>query len=126
MNPTDSIIAHTSCETLRQLPAQLLHLHNGMVIAILPHALACYRNREAVGDALGNGLLSYTALEDGTEIRFEQGACVITHAAGYVGLLDGKALLIAPFKVRLYPNNHDGLRGLNCLAELELPSIDVI
>lgn len=126
MNPADSIIAHTSCESLRQQPAQLLHLHNGMVIALTPHALACYRNHAAVGDVLGNGLLSFAPLADGCEIHFEQGACVTTHTAGFVGLLDGKALLIAPFKVRLYPNNHDGLRGLNCLAELELPSIDVI
>ena len=84
------------------------------------------RNRAALDDPLGNGLLSFTELADGVSIRFEQDACVTTHTAGYVGLVDGKALLIAPFKVRLYPNNHDGLRGLNCLAELELPSIDVI
>lgn len=126
MNPSDSIIAHTSCERVRQQPAQLLHLHNGMVIALSPHALACYRNRAALDDPLGNGLLSFTELAEGVSIRFEQDACVTTHTAGYVGLVDGKALLIAPFKVRLYPNNHDGLRGLNCLAELELPSIDVL
>ena len=28
--------------------------------------------------------------------------------------------------LRLYPNNQDGLRGQNCLAELELPEIDVL
>lgn len=123
---TDSIIAHTSCERLRQEPAQLLHLHNGMVIALSPHAMACFRSASAIHDPLGNGLLSFTELPEGVNIRFEQERCVSTHSAGYVGLLDGKALLIAPFKVRLYPNNHDGLRGLNCLAELELPSIDVL
>jgi hypothetical protein len=97
-----------------------------MVIALTPHALACYRNASALHDPLGNGLLSFAELPAATTIRFEQEQCVATHSAGYVGLLDGKALLIAPFKVRLYPNNHDGLRGLNCLAELELPSIDVL
>ena len=121
----DSIIAHTSCERLRGEPAQLLHLHNGMVIALSPRALACFRNVEAINDPLANGLLSFTALPDSTAIRFDRNLCVSTHTAGYVGLVDGKALLIAPFKVRLYPNNQDGLRGLNCLAELELPSIDV-
>jgi hypothetical protein len=126
MNPSDSIIARTSCERVRQQPAQLIHLHNGMVIVLTAHALACYRNRAAVDDVLGNGLLSLAELADGCEIRFDNDACITTHSAGYVGLVDGKALLIAPFKVRLYPNNHDGLRGLNCLAELELPSIDVI
>ena len=122
----DSIIAHTSCERLRNEPAQLLHLHNGMVIAITPRALACFRNHAALNDPLGNGLLSFTDLPDPVQITFEQESCVSSHSAGYVGLLDGKALLIAPFKIRLYPNNHDGLRGLNCLAELELPSIDVM
>lgn len=122
----DSIIAHISCERLRQDPAQLLHLHNGMVIVLTPTALACYRNHSAINDPLGNGLLSFCALEDGVRIGFEGERCVTTHAAGYVGLVDGKALLIAPFKIRLYPNNHDGLRGLNCLAELDLPSIDVL
>lgn len=122
----DSIIAHTSCERLRQEPAQLLHLHNGMVIALTPKAMACFRNVEALHDPLGNGLLSFTTLPDDHEIRFDMAQCVATHSAGFVGLLDGKALLIAPFKIRLYPNNHDGLRGLNCIAELELPSIDVL
>lgn len=122
----DSIIAHTSCERLGQEPAQLLHLHNGMIIALTPRALACFRHADALADPLGNGLLSYTALPDEVQIHFEQEVCIARHSAGYVGLLDGKALLIAPFKVRLYPNSHDGLRGLNCLAELELPSIDVL
>lgn len=122
----DSIIAHTSCERLGQEPAQLLHLHNGMVIALTPRTLACFRHAGAVHDPLGNGLLSFAALPDQVQIQFEQDACITHHSAGYVGLLDGKALLIAPFKVRLYPSNHDGLRGLNCLAELELPSIDVL
>lgn len=122
----DSIIAHTSCERLHQEPAQLLHLHNGMVIALTPRALACFRNAGAMHDPLGNGLLSFTALPEGTEIGFQQDICVATHSAGYVGLLDGKAMLIAPYKVRLFPNNQDGLRGLNCLAELELPTIDVL
>lgn len=122
----DSIIAHTSCERFQQEPAQLLHLHNGMVIALTPRALACYRNHGAVQDPLGNGLLSFCELPDNVEIAFNDGCCVTTHSAGYVGLQDGKALLIAPFRIRLYPNNHDGLRGLNCLAELDLPSIDVL
>ena len=126
MNPSDSIIAHTSCERLRQEPAQLLHLHNGYVIVLTPRAIACYRNHAAVGDPLGNGLLSFVELDDTATIGFEQASCVATHTAGYVGLLDGKALLITPNKIRLYPNSHDGLRGLNCLGELELPSIDVI
>ena len=40
-------------------------------------------------------------------------------------MLDGKALIIAPQVVRLFNNNHDALRGINCLAELTLPDIDL-
>jgi hypothetical protein len=110
---------------LQQEPAQLIHLHNGVVIVLTARALACYRNRAALDDALGNGLLSFADIQPGSEIRFENACCITTHSAGYVGLIDGKALLIAPLKIRLYPNTHDGLRGLNCLAELELPDIDM-
>ena len=126
MHPPDSIIAHTSCERLRGEPAQLLHLHNGYVIVLTPRAIACYSNRAALDDPLGNGLLSFAELDGNSLLEFEQESCVTTHSAGYVGLLDGKALLITPFKIRLYPTNQDGLRGLNCLAELELPSIDML
>ena len=126
MYPPDSIIAHTSCERLRGEPAQLLHLHNGYVIVLTPRAIGCYSSRAALDDPLGNGLLSFAELDENSLLVFEQEGCITTHSAGYVGLRDGKALLITPFKIRLYPNNHDGLRGLNCLAELELPSIDVM
>jgi len=125
MNPSDSIIAHTSCESLWQRPAQLLHLHNGYVIVLTPHAIACYRNYQSIQDPLGNGLLSFVELDGASSLHFVQDACVATHTAGYVGLMDGKALLITPNKIRLYANNQDGLRGHNCLGELELPSLDV-
>ncbi len=125
MTKPDSIIAHVFSESLNQEPAQLLQLHNGLIIAITRNALACYKSHESIGDALGNGLLSYTNIDENNPIRFEDGICVSNYTSGYVGIVDGKALLITPYKVCLYPNNHDGLRGLNCLAELELPPIDV-
>ncbi|MGC1507575.1 hypothetical protein [Ketobacter sp.] len=121
----DGIIAEIHCETIKGQPAELLQFHNGLVIAITTDTLCCYKSLQSIGDPLGNGLLSFCAIPAEQSILFNDNRCVSEHRSGYVGLTDGKALLIAPFHVRLYPNNHDALRGLNCLAELELPEIDV-
>ena len=122
----DAIIADIRSETINGEAAELLCLHNGLVIAITASALRCYKNIGVIGDPLGNGLLSFAHLSEAAHIQFnDQQRCIDRHRSGYVGLIDGKAILIAPFQVRLYPNNQDGLRGLNCMATLELPEIDV-
>ena len=123
---SNSVVAEILIETLNDEPCELVKLHNGLIIALTPTALGCYRDQLSLRDPLGNGLLSFCAPAPQQQIRFENQRCISTYSGGYVGLLDGKALLIAPYKVRLYPNNQDGLRGLNCLAELELPEIDVL
>lgn len=122
----DGIIADITVETINGEAAELVCLHNGLVIAITCSALRCFKNRQSVGDPLGNGLLSFADLPPSEQVQFnDQNRCIDRHTSGFIGLIDGKAMLIAPFHARLYPNNHDGLRGLNCLAELELPEIDV-
>ncbi len=123
---SNSIVAEILAETLNDEPCELIKLHNGLIIALTSSALGCYRDRQSMHDPLGNGLLSFSALDPDHRIQFREQRCITTYSGGYVGLVDGKALLIAPFKVRLYPNNQDGLRGQNCLAELELPEIDVL
>lgn len=125
MQKPDSIIAQLHSKTLNGQPLQLAQLHNGLIIALSPDSLGCYKNLDSVSDELGNGLLSFARLESQHTIAFKQDLCVSTYAGGFMGLVDGKALLITPFKASLYMNNHDGLRGLNPLAELELPQIDV-
>ena len=123
---SNSVVAEILTETLNHEPCELIKLHNGLIIALSPRALGCYRNLQSLHDPLGNGLISFSALEPEQHIAFQEQRCITTYSGGYVGLVDGKALLIAPYKVRLYPNNQDGLRGQNCLAELELPEIDVL
>lgn len=123
---SNSIVAEILSDTIKGEPCELVRLHNGLIIALSRSALGCYRNHQALHDALGNGLLSFCSLEREHYIRFQQNRCVTTYSGGYVGLADGKALLIAPFKARLYPNNEDGLRGHNCIGEIELPEIDVL
>ncbi|MBA53996.1 MAG: hypothetical protein CMK89_06025 [Pseudomonadales bacterium] len=126
INMSNSVVAEILTETLNSEPCELIKLHNGLIIALSPRALGCYRNQQSLHDPLGNGLISFSALDPEYHIQFHDQRCITTYSGGYVGLLDGKALLIAPYKVRLYPNNQDGLRGQNCLAELELPEIDVL
>ncbi|MAR89852.1 MAG: hypothetical protein CML06_03080 [Pseudomonadales bacterium] len=122
---SNSVIADIISESVREEPCELLCLHNGLVIALSPRALGCYRSCEAVQDPLGNGLLAFCQLAEQHSIQFQEQRCVTTYSGGYVGLCDGKALLIAPGKVRLFANNEDGLRGINVLAEMDLPDIDV-
>lgn len=122
----NSIIAEIRSDIIKEEPCELVCLHNGLIIALSASALGCYRNQPSLHDPLGNGLLSFCALEAEHHIRFQDGRCITTFSGGYVGLSDGKALLISPFKARLYPNNQDGLRGLNCIGELDLPEIDVL
>lgn len=121
----DGIIAEIQCQTINGEPTELIKLHNGLMIALSSNTLACYKNQQSITDPLGNGLLSYVTVPADHLIQFENGHCIAQYRSGYVGLIDNKALLIAPFHIRLFPNNQDGLRGLNCLAELELPEIDV-
>lgn len=122
----DSIIAEIRSASLRTEPAQLVYLHNGMVIAISRRALACFKNDTYLNDPLGNGLLSFCEIPEAQSIGFDGDTCVTTFKSGYVGLHDGKALVIAPNSVRLYPNNHDGLRGTNCIADISLSEIDML
>lgn len=125
MTTKDTIIAQTHYDCINGLPAQFIELHNKMVIVITSDTLACYRNLASIQNPLGNGLVSLAEIEPSSSIQFTNGQCISAYRSGYVGLQDGKTILITPFKVRLYPSNHDGLRNLNCLAELNLPEIDV-
>lgn len=123
---SNSIIAETFSDTINNEPCELIRLHNGLIIALSSSAMGCYRSQQSMHDPLGNGLLSFCSFDAANQIQFQANRCITTYSGGYVGLADGKALLIAPFKVRLYPNNQDGLRGLNCIGELDLPEIDVL
>lgn len=125
MNHQQSIIAGVEHLHIGQNPVALIDFNTGVVVALQEGSLACYRNRSSLTDPLGNGLLSVTEIAKPNGIAFEQGLCVIDYRAGYVGLVDGKALLIVPGAIRLYPSKLDALQGSNCLAELELPELSV-
>lgn len=106
----------------RQLPSgidvDLAALQNGTVLAIGADALALYRSFDAVGDALGNGLIASVTLPH--TLPAENGRFVLEHRAGYVGLAGGFVLLITLNDVQLFSSKEDALRNRNEIARLSL------
>lgn len=106
----------------RQLPSginvDLAALQNGTVLAISADALALYRSFDAVGDALGNGLIASVTLPH--TFPAENDRLVLEHRAGYVGLAGGFVLLITLNDVQLFGSKEDALRNRNEIARLSL------
>ncbi len=106
----------------RQLPSginvDLAALQNGTVLAISADALALYRSFDAVGDALGNGLIASVTLPH--TLPAENDRLVMEHRAGYVGLAGGFVLLITLNDVQLFGSKEDALRNRNEIARLSL------
>jgi len=106
----------------RQLPSginvDLAALQNGTVLAISADALALYRSFDAVGDALGNGLIASVTLPH--TLPAENDRLVLEHRAGYVGLAGGFVLLITLDDVQLFGSKEDALRNRNEIARLSL------
>ena len=106
----------------RQLPSginvDLAALQNGTVLAISADALALYRSFDAVGDALGNGLIASVTLPH--TLPAENDRLVLEHRAGYVGLTGGFVLLITLNDVQLFGSKEDALRNRNEMARLSL------
>ena len=106
----------------RQLPSginvDLAALQNGTVLAISADALALYRSFDAVGDALGNGLIASVTLPH--TLPAENDRLVLEHRAGYVGLAGGFVLLITLNDVQLFGSKEDALRNRNEIARLPL------
>jgi len=44
---SNSVVAEILCETLNDGPCELVKLHNGLIIALTPNAMGCYRNHSS-------------------------------------------------------------------------------
>ena len=109
----DTIIRlHETCTLAGRGPVNLLYFHHDMVLLISAAAVGLYRDREAVEDPLGNGLLGYEVIPDALCPSWdEQGGYVREQTAGYVGLRGGAVLFIRPDGVALYPDGGSALRN---------------
>ncbi len=117
-NTSDLIVRTEQRQLPSGVPVDLAGLQNGTVLAIGADALALYRSFEAVGDALGNGLIASVTLP--RTLAAENGGFVLEHRAGYVGLAGGFVLLITLNDVQLFSSKEDALRNRNEIARLSL------
>lgn len=110
-----------SCEFkphTEQGDSQWLVFRNGMVLVLGEGFMALYKDANSTTDPLGNGLTGMVDL-DVTLAKAESGF-VERYAAGFVGLVDEKAILITPNDIQLFHNSQDALRNQNEIARLAL------
>lgn len=109
----DTIIRHRETCTLGDRgPVSLLHFHHDMVLLISAEAVGLYRDRAAVEDPLGNGVLGYEVIPEALRPAWQEGSGYVREqASGYVGLHGGAVLFIRPDGVALYPDGPSALRN---------------
>lgn len=99
---------------------QRLTFRNGFVLVLSVDCLALYKTEASISDPLGNGLKAMAELESSVRLEKGERGFVSTFSAGFVGLIDNKAILITPNDIQLFSNNKDALHNQNELARLEL------
>lgn len=99
-------------------PAERVCLKGGPVLVLSEAALGLYRDAEAPDDPLGNGLLDICELAGAHRLTPQDGRFVAEHRAGFIGLVDAKAVLITPVAIQLFAGRDDALRNRDALARL--------
>lgn len=99
-------------------PAERLLLRGGPVLVLTAEAMALYRDATGPDDPLGNKLIALAELAPEHRLALGDGHFIREHRAGYIGLMDDKAILITPAAVQLFANKDDALRNQNELARL--------
>jgi len=100
--------------------AEALVFHNDLTLVLSEHTMAMFKTLAHVNDPLGNGLIASTNLTDKTCLAIKEGKLVQNYQSGFVGLVDGKAILITPNVIQLFASSHEALRNQNELARLSL------
>lgn len=100
--------------------AEILSFHNDLTLVLSEQTLAMFKDRHSVNDPLGNGLISTVQLEPEDQLKIVEGKIVKNYQSGFVGLMDGRALLVTPNVIQLFPSANDALRNQNELARLTL------
>jgi hypothetical protein len=98
----------------------LAQLINGQVLAISDDSMALYRRFEDIHDELGNGLCRSVAIPAEFHLSLQGDVYLQEHKAGYVGLSDGRVLLITLNDVQMFPSKQDALRNQNEIVRLAL------
>lgn len=94
-------------------------LVNGQVLAISDDALALFARLDDVADELGNGLIRSVTIPEPFQLSHSDGY-LQEHRAGYVGLSDGRVLLITLNDVQMFPSKQDALRNQGEITRIAL------
>ncbi len=97
---------------------EILHFFSGQALVLAHQAIAFYNDAAAIEDPLGKGLISMAELPAGRGLPETEPHWVAEHAAGFVGLFDGRVILILPNAIRLFADKSDALRNRNLMVEL--------
>ncbi|MFT6261460.1 MAG: hypothetical protein ACJA0E_001279 [Bermanella sp.] len=99
---------------------QWLTFRNGFVLILAVDAMALYKSADSIVDPLGNGLKDMVELKGSAKLVSASGGLVSSFTAGFVGLMDDKAILITPNDIQLFANKQDALYNRQELGRLEL------
>jgi len=108
------------CEFKDDNQAQWLTFRNGFVLVLQPQAMALYKDESSIHDPLGNGLKAIVDINEDNKLALKDSGFVSEYSAGFVGLVDDKAILITPNDIQLFENKTDALHNRNEITRLAL------
>jgi len=114
------IQSHTEISLQNGDYAEILTFHNDLTLVLSEQTLAMFKDRNSVNDPLGNGLITTVQLEPEDQLKMIEGKIVKNYQSGFVGLMDGRAILVTPNVIQLFPTANDALKNQNELARLTL------
>ena len=113
----------TRCEFISDgphAPSQWLTFRNGFILVLGKTFMSLYKSAESIGDPLGNGLKASVDFADEYTLTCSEKGYVSNYAAGFVGLVDDKAILITPNDIQLFKHKTDALHNRDEIARLKL------
>lgn len=113
----------TRCEYIdsgAHAPSQWLTFRNGFVLVLGETFMSLYKSAESIGDPLGNGLKASEDIPAEFALSKTDKGFVTNYAAGFVGLVGDKAILITPNDIQLFRNKTDALHNRDEIVRLQL------
>jgi hypothetical protein len=117
---SDIIQNHERIQLHNGEPAEALMFHNELTLVLSEKTIAMFKDKQSIIDPLGNGLIASIQLDEQNYLPIVNGAIVERYQSGFVGLTDGRAMLVTPNVIQLFPTPNDALRNQNEVARLNL------
>ncbi len=113
-----SIVKEVETTRINNRHIEIMIFHDGRAVALSSKAIGIYRDRDAVLDPLGNGLINLVDMPKEYCFQEDDAPWIQAHQAGFVKLHKELSLLILPNDIRLYRNNDDALRNTNPIISI--------